>query len=155
MATQPTYPAPFAQPAQATTEPGPGLLERWRARHAEGKQARLVSARNRRALARMLRGIAKDAIDPNPLRRPLDVLSHYRAAAVRTDLLEIAAMLERAHNPDPLCVAALRHLVRDGISPLYNPAVHVSKLHTTLDYIRSGLSGAGGERAFSAVVRPE
>ena len=113
---------------------------RWRERRAERRRARLVSPRHRRALARMLRGIAKDAVDPNPLRRPLDVLLHYRAAAVRTDLLEIAALLERAQDPDPSCVAALRQLVRDGASPLYDPAVHVSELHTALHYAHAGLS---------------
>jgi hypothetical protein len=153
MATHPANPARVIHPAQATTEPGPGLLERWRTHHAERKQARLVSVHNRRALARMVRGIAKDAIDPR--RRPLDVLLHYRAAAVRTDLLEIAAMLERAHKPDPLSIAALRLLVRDGISPVYNPAVHISELYAALDYIRSGLPGADGKRAFSTPARPE
>jgi hypothetical protein len=139
MATQPTYPAPLVQPAQAITEPAPGPLDRWRARRAERQQARLVSARNRRALAQSLRRTAKHAVDPDPVRRRHDVLLHYRAAAVRTDLLEIAAMLDRAHDPDPARVAALHNLLRNGDSPLYHPGVPVSELHATLDYIRSGI----------------
>jgi hypothetical protein len=42
---------------------------------------------------------------------------HDRVAAVRADLLEIAAPLQQVDEPDPACVAALRHLARDGISP--------------------------------------
>jgi hypothetical protein len=68
------------------------------------------------------------------------VLLHYRAAAVRTDLLEIAALIERVDNPDPDCVAALRNLLANGESPLYHRDVHVSELYATLDHIRAGLA---------------
>jgi hypothetical protein len=143
MATQPTNPASVAHPAHAQTgdalERAPGILDRWHARRAARKQARLISARNRRVLAKWLRRTANHAIDPDPIRRRYDVLLHYRAAAVRTNLLEIAARIERADNPDPDCVAALRKLLANGDSPLYHPGVHVSELHATLDYIRSGL----------------
>jgi hypothetical protein len=143
MATQPTHPASVAHPAHAQTadalERPPAILDRWQARRAERKKARLMSARNRRVLAKWLRRTANDAIDPNPIRRRYDVLLHYRAAAVRTDLLEIAALIERAGNPDPDCVAALRNLLANGDSPLYHPGVHVSELHETLSYIRTGL----------------
>jgi hypothetical protein len=61
------------------------------------------------------------------------VLLHYRAAAVRADLLEIAALLEHAHDPDPGCVAALRELLRGERSPLYDAAVAASELRATLD----------------------
>jgi hypothetical protein len=69
------------------------------------------------------------------------VLLHYRAAAVRTDLLEIAALLERAHDPDPACIEALRALLAntDGESPLYNTNTPFPELEATLDYVRSGL----------------
>jgi hypothetical protein len=142
MATPHTFPEPVPRPAPAhtTTVEREGIASRWRARLAERKQARLISARNRRVLAKWLRRTAHHAIDPDPIRRRHDVLLHYRAAAVRTDLLEIAALIEHAHNPDPACVAALRNLLANGCdSPLYNPDIHISELHATLNYVRSGL----------------
>jgi hypothetical protein len=62
MATRPTYPGRTAEPAVAPTrttiERGLGIVERGRTRRAEGKQARLISTRNRRVLARWLRRTA-------------------------------------------------------------------------------------------------
>jgi hypothetical protein len=132
---------PASQPAEArsTVQSGPGTVQRWQARRAERRRARLISLRNRRSLARLLRLVAKDAVDPNPFRRRNDVLLRYRAAAVRTELLQIAAILEPAGDPDPSCIAALHNLLRDGISPLYNPAVPATELRDTLDYVRRGL----------------
>lgn len=76
------------------------------------------------------------------MRRRHDLLLHDRVTAVRTDLLEIAVMLERSDDPDPGCVAALHDLVSDGCeSPLYNPEVHVSELRATLYFARSRLDG--------------
>ena len=116
------------------------VLQRLRERHAERKHARLVSSRNRRILARWLRRTATHATDRDPIRRRHDVLLHYRAAAVRTDLLEIAALLEHAHDPDPDCIAALRDLLANGCdSALYNADIHFSELHAALAYVRSGL----------------
>jgi hypothetical protein len=67
-------------------------------------------------------------------------LLHYRVAAVRTDLLELAAILERAHDPDPACLAALHELLANGCdSPLYNADIHVSELHGTLHHLRTEL----------------
>src|SRR5262245_37577961 len=149
MATQHTHSTAVPDPAAVTVEPAAGIRERLHARRSARHQARLIGARNRRSLVRMLRLIAKDSIDPNPLRRHNDVLLRQRAAAVRTEPLEIAAILGFAHDPDPSCITALHQLLRDGISPLYNPAVNASELHTTLGYIRTGLSGAD-ERRFSA-----
>jgi hypothetical protein len=61
----------------------------------------------------------------------------------RTDLLEIATMLEHAHDPDSARIAALRDLISDGCeSPLYNTDVHLSELGAMLYYVRSGLSRA-------------
>jgi hypothetical protein len=65
-------------------------------------------------------------------------LLHYRAAAVRTDLLEIAATLEHAHDPDPARIAALHNVLANGCdSPLYNADIHTSEPKATL--IRSRL----------------
>jgi hypothetical protein len=140
MATQPAYPAPFAQPAHATAERGPGLLARWRAHRAERHQARVVSACNRRSLAKWLRRTANHTGHVRPRMRTHEPLLGYRAASVRTDLLEIAAVLEHTNNPDPACVAALHDLLANGYdSPLYNPDTHISELRATLHYVRSGL----------------
>jgi hypothetical protein len=129
-----------AGPRTTAPERRIGVLQRRRERRAERKHKRLVSTRNRRNLARRLRLTATHATDRDPVRRRHDVLLHYRAAAVRTDLLEIAALLEHAHDPDPDCIGALRNLLTNGCdSPLYNADIRFSELRATLDYVRSGL----------------
>lgn len=144
MGTQDTYSEHLHVPAEApthtTVESDRAIIQRWRKHSAERKRARLVSARNRRVLAQWLRRTANRAHDPDPIRRRREALLHYRAAAVRTELLEIAAILEHAHNPDPACVKALHDLLANGCdSPLYNANIHASELRGTLDYVRSGL----------------
>ena len=144
MRTRQTVPDHVEQPGRAPARAGVkralGGLERWREPAAEQKRARLVSARNRRILARWLLRTAKKAVDRNPICRRREPLLHYRAAAVRTDLLEIAALLEHAHNADPACLEALRTLLANGIdSPLYNTTTPFSELEATLNYVRSGL----------------
>jgi hypothetical protein len=142
MATQRTYPTGIAHPAEAqtTTVEREGIASRWRAHHAERRQARLISPRNRRVLARWLRRTANRTTDPHPCARRREALLDYRAAAVRTELLEIAVLIEHTHDPSPARVAALRNLLANGCdSPLYNPDIHISELYATLDYIRSGL----------------
>jgi hypothetical protein len=102
--------------------------------------ATLLSARNPKTLARWLRRTAKHTQQPHPLARRRETLLHYRVAAVRVDLLELAAILERAHDPDPASVTELHELLANGCdSPLYNPDIHVSELHATLHYARAGL----------------
>jgi hypothetical protein len=123
-----------------TIENGRGIIERHRERTAARKRARLVSERGRRFIARWLRRTANVANDPNPISRRQDVLLHHRAAAVRTELLEIAAMLESAHAPDPACMAQLHELLANGCSsPLYNADIHISELRATLYGVRAGL----------------
>lgn len=144
MATTDAYPEHLGVPADAqtpTTAEHHEILERWRERTPERKYARLIRARNRRMLVQWLRLTAKHATDRDSIRRRHDVLLHYRAAAVRTDLLEIAALLERAHDPDPDCIVALQNLLANhpGDSPLYNPNTPFPELQATLDYVRSGL----------------
>jgi hypothetical protein len=63
----------------------------------------------------------------------------YRAAAVRRELVEIAALLEHASNPDPGPVLAARELLRGRASPLYDVAVDVAELRTTLEALRTAL----------------
>ena len=137
MASQPTDPGRLPQSAPVTLG-CKGALERRRADRAEHKQTRPISARKCR-LARWLRRTANRE-RPRPLTRTREPLLHYRAAAVRSDLLEIAALLEHTHDPDPARVAALHNLLANGCdSPLYNTDIHISELHATLHYVRSGL----------------
>lgn len=127
-----------------------GVLERYHARIAARRRARLLTPRNRRAIARWLRRTAAHTQAPHPLVRRRETLLHYRVAAVRTDLLEIAALLDRAHDPDPASVAALHDLLANGCdSPLYNADIHVSELRATLHYVRCALA-AGKSRIASA-----
>lgn len=153
MSTQPP-PASVAQQTHAQSSGAharaPGVLARWQGRRAQRKRARLIDARNRRVLAKWLRRTANHGIDPDPIRRRYDALLHYRAAAVRTDLLEIAALLERANDPNPDCVTALHDLLaHNGHSPLYDPTIAFSELEAALHYIRSGL-----ERSHTASEPP-
>jgi hypothetical protein len=137
MATQHTYTGhayPPSEPLTATPVKGRvGILERSRAYRAERE-------RERRVIVQWLRRTANRAPDPGPIRRRREALLHYRAAAVRTDLLEIAAALERTHDPDPAIVATLHELLANGCdSTLYNPSIHASELHATLHGVRSRL----------------
>jgi hypothetical protein len=106
---------------------GRGALERRRERTA---------ARKRRRLARWVRRTANRRPHLDPIARRRQPLLHDRAAAVRSELLEIAAILDRAHHADPGAVATLHALLANGCdSPLYNPDIHISELRATLHYV--------------------
>lgn len=135
MATQTTNPTPAQLTAEALSDTAikarVSTLEHWRQYHAE---------RKRRVIVQWLRRTANRAHDTDPIRRRCEALLRYRAAAVRTDLLEIAATLERATNPNPACVATLHELLANGCdSPLYNAEIDISELHRILNRVRSGL----------------
>jgi hypothetical protein len=99
-----------------------------------------ISAKRRLRLARGLRTVASRTSE-GARRGRFEVLLRDRAAAVRTDLLEIAAMLETTADPDPVCVTELHRLLTDGCeSPLYNRDVHPSELQATLYYARARLT---------------
>jgi hypothetical protein len=126
--------------AHSVHEREPDLNDRCRSRRAEHKKVHLVGPRDQRALARWLRRTANRTPPPRSLTRTPEPLLHHRVAAVRSNLLEIAAILERGRSPDPTRVAAVRDLLANGCdSPLYNPDIHISELHATLDYIQSCL----------------
>jgi hypothetical protein len=100
-----------------------------------------VRARHRRMLAKWLRRTANRKYDLHPVCHRRELLLCDRIASVRSDLLEIAAMLESTHDPEPMCVATLRNLLSNGCeSPLCNPEVHISELRATLYYVRSQLT---------------
>ncbi len=111
---------------------------------ATRKHARLVGPRNRRVIARWLRRTAARADERHPLSRRGETLLVSRVAAVRTDLLQIASLLERTDDPDPMSMGALSELLANGCdSPLYNADIHISELYATLYYIRIGLVPTG------------
>ena len=119
------------------------LLQFWRERRAARRRAMLVSARHRRALAQGLRAVARAAADQTPPSR-WGVLLRSRAVPLREELLEVAAMVERAQQPDAACIAAVRSLLRDGgTSPLYNPSIDPRELAAMLDYVRRALEPDG------------
>ena len=63
-----------------------------------------------------------------------------RLDSARADLLEIAALLEHANDPDPAACREVRRLLTDGCaSPLYNPQCHPSELKAALHYVRRDL----------------
>jgi hypothetical protein len=107
-------------------------------------RARRVSARKRRRLVESLRRAANHRPSRDPARRRFQVLIGERVHLVRSDLLEIATLLERAAEPDPECVRTLHRLLTDGCeSPLYNPDIHPSELRATLYYLRARLAAVG------------
>ena len=131
---------PLQAPTQTTYKTGREIIEQRRDRTAARKRTRLISARNRRVLAQWLRRTATHTQQPHPIARRSQTLLHYRVAAVHTELLEIAAMLEHAHHPDPAIVTEVHNLLANGFdSPLYNPDIHISELQATLHYTRAGL----------------
>jgi hypothetical protein len=132
--------SPATASIENTVGRGGGIVQHWRELSAKRKRARRVSARNRRVLAKWLRRTANHAhATDSTLEEPL----HYRAAAVRTELLELAAILEHAHDPDPASVAALCDLLADSRgSPLYNPNIPAADLDEALRRIRTGLANA-------------
>jgi len=122
---------PVNAPTPTTLQGARGILERRR---------EWTAARKRRVLARWLRRTANRRPEPDPIARLRQPLLHHRAAAVRSELLEIAAMIEHAHDPDPASITALHTLLANGCdSPLYNPDIHVSELRATLYGVRGGL----------------
>jgi hypothetical protein len=145
MPTPPTYPTRTLPPTRPSREAGTGnpltIRERWRSYRSE---------RQRRFLVRWLRRTALRAHEPDPIARRHSVLLHYRAIAARSELLALAATLERVPDPDPDAVSELQNLLanNDGESPLYNPGLPAGELDGTLLRIRTALeSEEFGSRA--------
>ena len=90
--------------------------------------------RRRRELVDGLRVVARKGAGTGARRQELLVVD--RAAAVRTTVLQIAALLDQAPAPDSAACARLGELLRNGCSsPLYNRDVDVSELYATLDFV--------------------
>jgi hypothetical protein len=122
----------------ATTDRG--VRNSYRKRIAARKSARPISARKRRLITQWLRRTARHTQPTSSLARRRATLLHYRVAVVRADLLEIAALLERARDVDPACLTELHELLANGCdSPLYNADIHISELHATLHHIRGSI----------------
>jgi hypothetical protein len=112
----------------------PGSGSRLRQRRAARRREKLVGARNRRALVDSLRIVARTGAGRGVRRHELLLVD--RAAAVRTTVLHIAAVLDQSRAPDPEACSELEKLLRNGCaSPLYNRDVHVSELFATLDFV--------------------
>jgi hypothetical protein len=87
-----------------------------------------------------LRRTADKPEDQYPGRWRGELLLHDRVTAVRSELHEIASLVERAPDPDPAWIDTLHHLLANGCdSPLYNADVHQSELRATLYYARAAL----------------
>lgn len=92
-------------------------------------------------LVKGLRGASRRGATAGRARR-YEVLLCARAAAVRSDLLEVAATLERVTNPDPSTLTTLRWLLTDGCtSPLFHPDVPMADLVATLEMVQAELDG--------------
>jgi hypothetical protein len=99
--------------------------------HPRRRGAR-VSQRRQRQVANGLYSVARQAA-PTARRRAHELILLSRAALVRTELLEIAALL-RTTEADPECIAELHRLLTSGCdSPLLNPAVPAQELRQTLN----------------------
>ena len=123
------------------TPPEPGLA--LTLRPGAGAGARRLAARSRdRQRIRLvagLRSVARRANTGGRARR-YEVLLCERAASVRSQLLAMAATLERVSNPEPETLDRLRWLLTDGCtSPLYNPDVPETHLLAALDRIEAEL----------------
>jgi hypothetical protein len=78
---------------------------------------------------------------PRARRRRHELLLISRAAAVRTALLEVAALVRCSPAPDPDCIAELHNLLTNGCdSPLYNPEVPAEQLKARLERVRDALA---------------
>jgi hypothetical protein len=103
-----------------------------------GKRRRLVSARNRRALAAGLRRTASPSQPPR--RFDCCPVLRDRIAGARPQLLQLADDLEHSIDPDPASVALIHELLTNGCSPLYNPNLPLDTLHATLTRASTGIA---------------
>ena len=94
------------------------------------------SERRRTRVVGGLRRVARRSrVSPRAQRS--EVLLCDRAEAIRTELLELAAVLQATSDPPPEVIAALHELLTDGCgSPLYNADVPSGQLSARLERAR-------------------
>lgn len=102
------------------------------------KHKRLLSTRNRQALAAGLRRTA--ALTQPPRRFDTCPILPDRVAAVRPELLQLADVLEQTNDLDPTTVALIHELLTNACSPLYNPNLPAGDLHLTISRARARLA---------------
>ena len=102
------------------------------------KHKRLLSTRNRQALAA---GLRRTAAPTQPPRRfdTCPVLTD-RVAPVRPELLHLADTLEQTNDLDPASVALIHELLTNACSPLYNPNLPADDLHATISRAHAAIS---------------
>jgi hypothetical protein len=101
-----------------------------------------AARRRRTRVADGLYSVARHAA-PRARRRRHELLLISRAAAARTALLEVAALVRCSTDPSPECMAELHTLLTSGCdSPLYNPDVPAQQLVAILDRARATLATA-------------
>lgn len=102
-----------------------------------GRRKRLVSPRNRWAVARSLRQTV--AVTQPPRRFDCCAVLPERVAPVRLALLQLASALERNPEPDPASVALVQELLSDGCGPLYNSNVPADDLRRAILRASAGI----------------
>jgi hypothetical protein len=113
-----------------------GLLDAPSARPTESQPRGRGAERRRLRVADGLCSVARHAA-PRARRRHDELLLIARAAAVRSELLEVAALVRWSPHPDPDCLAELHALLTNGCdSPLYNLDVPAEQLAATLHRAR-------------------
>jgi hypothetical protein len=125
----------------------PGITRGLKSRRGRRRGARLVRDRQVRRLVCSLHFVAKRGAGVGIGRRELVLIG--RAAAVRTELLQIAALLHQTRAADPEVVRELNVLVSHACdSPLYNEDVHISELYATVDHALRRLTASTGPVGF-------
>jgi hypothetical protein len=130
-------------PAPTTTRPAAAFTDSLALTDTRNRMPS-VSPRTQRTVVDGLRAVARRSRGEGGRRR-FEVLLSRRAAAVRDELLGLAALLDITDDPDPSAIDTLLGLLTDGReSPLYNPAVHACELYATLIDVRRRLLRSGG-----------
>lgn len=110
--------------------------------------------RQRLRLVNGLRRVSRRA-STNALARRYEVLLCERAASVRSDLLAVAATLERVADPEPDTLRTLRWLLTDGCtSPLYNADVPAAGLNAVLCRLQAELDSHDRSALSAPAVLP-
>lgn len=119
--------------------------------HLPHRTDALRSARRQRQVVTGLRAVARRSA-PSAAPARFGVLLIDRAAAVRPQLLEVAALVAGTAQPAPHCIDRLHALLTDGCaSPLFNPRVPAAALSAELDEARAALRPAAERAAVAAL----